>query len=287
MLPWWAKMGAKLALSRLPVSYGFWKKLGIFRHGEMMVPDRAISAFEGHIASALERTQLPSGFHSLELGPGDSILTGFVARAHGASVAWLVDAGAFAETDLAACRAIVERLGESGHAVPHISATTPSGAMADANIRYLTDGTRSLKTIPTGSIHYFWSQVVLEHVYRGEFLEMMQELRRVVCEDSIGVHSIDFRDHLGGALNNLRFADKIWEAPGFRDSGFYTNRIRPREMIAMLETAGFDVELVQESRWPGIPTPRSAMAPQFAGLDDEDFLVREVRVVLRPRPANA
>jgi len=284
MLPWWAKLGAKLALARLPIPYGFWKKLGIFRHGEMMVPERAIAAFEGHIASALERTTLPAGFNSLELGPGDSVLTGFVARAHGAGKAWLIDAGPFAETDVAGCRAIVELLSGRGRPLPPVTAQTLAGAMSDAGICYLTQGTSSLATIPAASVHYFWSQVVLEHVYRHEFPDMMRELRRVVHPGAIGVHSIDFRDHLGGALNNLRFADKVWEAPGFRDSGFYTNRIRPREMIAMMEAAGFDVELIQESRWPAMPTPRRAMAPEFQGLADEDFMVREIRVVLRPRP---
>jgi len=32
-LPWWAKIGAKLALSRAPAAYAVWQRMGLFRHG--------------------------------------------------------------------------------------------------------------------------------------------------------------------------------------------------------------------------------------------------------------
>jgi hypothetical protein len=282
-LPWWMKIGAKLGLARLPVSYGFWKRFGVFRHGEMMVPERAIAAFQGHFEDATKRGGFPDGFQSLELGPGDSVLSGFVARAYGAQRAWLVDAGSFAETDVESCRRTISLLASQGRSLPPIAASTLPAAMADANVVYLTEGTRSYGAIPDGSIQFFWSQVVLEHVYRAEFPALMRELRRVVAPDAIGVHSIDFRDHLGGGLNNLRRPDEIWEAPRFRDSGFYTNRIRPREMIGLMESAGFSVEVVSEQRWPELPLARGKMASQFRQFADEDFMVRDMRVMMRPR----
>jgi SAM-dependent methyltransferase len=281
-LPWWVKMGAKLGLARLPVPYGFWKKLGIFRHGEMMVPERAVSAFESHFADATARATLPAGFHSLELGPGDSVLSGFVARAFGAGKAWLVDAGPFAETGIDGCRELIELLTARGKPLPGITGDTLAQAMAQAEVEYLTDGTRSMAEIPDASIDFAWSQVVLEHIYREDFPALMRELRRVMKPDAIGVHSIDFRDHLGGGLNNLRFADDLWEQPKFRDSGFYTNRIRPREMIGLMQAAGFSVEVIDQQRWPSLPLPRDRMAPQFAAFADEDFMVCEIRVVMRP-----
>lgn len=281
-LPWWAKMGAKLGLARLPISYDFWKRLGIFRHGEMMVPERAISAFRSHYEDAVRRG-LPADFNSLELGPGDSVLSGFVARAYGAKRAWLIDAGPFAETDAEGCRKVVELLAQQGKPLEPVTASTVEDVMANASVGYLTEGTKSFAVIPDGSIAFFWSQVVLEHVYREEFPRMMRELRRVVSADAVGIHSIDFRDHLGGGLNNVRFSDRIWEAPKFRDSGFYTNRIRPREMIAMMEEAGFSVEIISEQRWPQLPLSRDKMAPQFSKFADEDFMVCDMRVAMRPR----
>ncbi|MBK5961872.1 hypothetical protein CCR97_27225 [Rhodoplanes elegans] len=281
-LPWWVKMGAKLGLARLPVPYGFWKKLGIFRHGEMMVPERAISAFESHFADATTRADPPAGFHCLELGPGDSVLSGFVARGFGAGRAWLLDAGPFAETGIEGVRDLRDLLAARGRPLPAISADTLAQAMQQANIVYLTEGTRSMAEIPDASIDFTWSQVVLEHVYRADFSLLMRELRRVMKPGAIGVHSIDFRDHLGGGLNNLRFPDEIWEQPKFRDSGFYTNRIRPREMIGLMQAEGFSVDVIGQQRWPSLPLPRDRMAPQFALFADEDFMVCEIRVVMRP-----
>jgi hypothetical protein len=110
----------------------------------------------------------------------------------------------------------------------------------------------------------------------------MKELRRVAAPDAIGVHSVDFRDHLGGGLNNVRFGDDVWETRAFRTSGFYTNRIRPREMIGLMETAGFSVEVISEQRWPALPLSRDRMAPQFRKFTDEDFMVCEVRLIMRP-----
>ncbi|TFV34844.1 methyltransferase domain-containing protein [Bradyrhizobium frederickii] len=281
-VPWWAKLGIKLGLARLPVPYALWKRIGLFRHGEMMVPERAISAFASHFQSAVQNGQVPEKFRSLELGPGDSVLSGFVARAFGAEKAWLADAGPFAETDIASCRALLELLASRGHAVAPLKSATLPDAMKEYGVVYLTDGTSSLKAIPDQSIDFTWSQVVLEHIYRDEFPALMKELRRVVAPGGIGVHSIDFRDHLGGGLNNLRFGDDVWETQAFRTSGFYTNRIRPREMIDLMKAAGFRVEVISEQRWPKLPLARDRMASQFRAFADEDFLVCEIRVIMRP-----
>lgn len=34
-LPWWSRIAAKIVLSRLPAGYGLWRRIGLFRHGEM------------------------------------------------------------------------------------------------------------------------------------------------------------------------------------------------------------------------------------------------------------
>lgn len=284
-LPWWAKLGAKLALARLPVPYGFWRQAGLFRHGEMNVPAHALKTFDSYYQRAAAHAPLAHGFCSLELGPGDSVLSGLIARAYGASHAWLVDAGAFADTDVSACRQTVEMLRAQGRLIPDIDgAISLPEVLQRAGIEYLTQGTASLASIPDASVDFFWSQVVLEHVPRAEFPVLLQELRRIVSPGAIGVHSIDFRDHLGGGLNNLRFSNATWEGRAFRDSGFYTNRIRPREMLVMFSEAGFDVELVGQTRWPEMPIRRSLLAREFHALLDEDFMVAEIEIIVRPKP---
>lgn len=283
-MPWWSKLGLKLLLSRLPLPYGFWRGLGLFRHGYMDDPQRAIRTYEKYHAQAQPQGGFPPGFRVLELGPGDSVLSGLVARAYGAGKVWLVDAGNFADTGVNACQRTVGALRERGLGLPSIEgvASLPDVLRA-LNIDYLTRGTKSLAQIPDASIDFFWSQVVLEHVPRDEFAELLQQLRRVVKPGGVGVHSIDFRDHLGGGLNNLRFSRERWESSFFRGGGFYTNRLRPREMLAMFSEAGFAVELLAETRWPEMPIRQQDLAPEFRALPEEDFMVAEIEVLLRPR----
>jgi SAM-dependent methyltransferase len=283
-LPWWAKLYAKLVLARLPVPYSLWRRLKLFRHGEMNDPARAIRTFENYYRRAREHVGLASDFTVLELGPGDSVLSGLIARSMGASQAWLIDAGAFADTDVAACHRTLALLKQAGHRDLGLSdATSVDEALRRANVTYLTRGTASLSDIPDASIDFFWSQVVLEHVPHDEFPELLRQLRRIVKPQGVGVHSVDFRDHLSNALNNLRFSRQTWEGRAFRSSGFYTNRIRPGAMLELFNEAGFGVKVLAETNWPNIPTPRAAMAKPFCDLPDAELRLAEYEVLLRPR----
>lgn len=282
-LPWWAKLSAKLVLSRLPVSYATWRKLGLFRHGEMDQSGRAMATFRSYFDKANAVVPLPAGFTSLELGPGDSVLAGIVAKGYGAERVYMVDAGAFAASDMNACMEVVRALQHAGMTAPDISrCRSLAEVYACCDISYLTRGTASFSEIPDSSIDFFWSQVVLEHVPRAEFPRLLRELRRVVRPGAVGVHSIDFRDHLGGGRNNLRFSEKIWESSVFHNSGFYTNRIPCSEMLRLFENAGFEVKVLHRTNWPELPLARKRLAEPFQRLSDEDLRTAEVEVLLRP-----
>ena len=89
-IPWWAKLGTKVALSQLPVDYQRWRGLPVFRHGAMEDSDYALRVFRTHV----ERTiGFVEGRTVLELGPGDSVATAVCAAAYGAARIYLVDAG--------------------------------------------------------------------------------------------------------------------------------------------------------------------------------------------------
>lgn len=281
--PWWLTLCAKLILARVPASYHLWRRIGLFRHGEMNIPQKAIDTFRSYFQCANKYASLRPGFHSLELGPGDSILSGIAARAHGADRVWLIDVGAFASTDVIACQRTVELLATEGKPMPSISgAKELSDVLSRTGISYLTNGTVSLREIPDASVDLFWSQVVFEHVYRDEIPVVLAELRRIVKPNAVGVHGIDFRDHLGGGLNNLRFSRRIWESWIFRNSGFYTNRIQPSEMVDFFKKAGFHVRVVREMRWPSMPIDRRKLDSAFSTLSDSDLLTAEMEIIVRP-----
>src|SRR6185312_11554022 len=103
-IPWWAKLSAKLVLSRLPVPYRVWQRLGLFRHGCMDTLRYAIDVFDYHVGRAGLTASL-SGKTILELGPGDSVATAVIAAAHGAC-AILVDSGSFVRADVALYQAL-------------------------------------------------------------------------------------------------------------------------------------------------------------------------------------
>ena len=62
-VPWQIKILAKILLRRLPLSYAFWKRLGIFKHGQMDSVDYSYKIFKAHF----DRVNPPPNFISLEL----------------------------------------------------------------------------------------------------------------------------------------------------------------------------------------------------------------------------
>lgn len=281
ILPWWSKIGAKILLSRLPFGYSLWQKIGFFRHGAMDTSAYAIGVFDAHVAKAGLSGKL-AGKRILELGPGDSIATAIIAAAHGAQ-AVLVDAGAFVRSDVAPYLEVARVHREKfGSTLPEItSGDRIDSILSRCGAEYHTRGLASLREIKSGSIDLIFSQAVLEHIRRHEFLETMKECRRILKPGGIATHQVDLRDHLGGALNHLRFTEKTWESDLFTGSGFYTNRIQYSQMLELCTQAGFTVVEAPAKRWAALPTPKRKLVPEFSALSDEELGVSVFDVVLR------
>jgi SAM-dependent methyltransferase len=276
-VPWPAKLAAKLLLARLPLEHGVWRRLSLFQHGEMADPAYADDVFQQHFGHA-ERLGVGAGFVGLELGPGDTVSSALLARVAGASRCYLVDVAPFAVRELEPYRALAGYLHD-----PELAAADSFDQLLErTGGDYRTEGLASLRSLPAASVDFAWSHAVLEHVRRDEFDETARELRRVVRPGGVVSHRIDLRDHLADGLHSLRFPERVWESSLFRRSGFYTNRLRCSELLASFERAGFEVETVEKSRWPQPRLPRSRLAKQFRSLSDDDLLVFDVAVVLRP-----
>jgi SAM-dependent methyltransferase len=280
-VPWWAKIGAKLALSRLPIPYSFWSRVALFRHGDMSDPRRAINAFRAHFHRAQAVRPLDPGFAVMELGPGDSVLSAGVARAFGASKTYLVDAGDFARRDPELFYALVRSLPAAG--LPALD--LPKGLAFEAvlstiNAQYLTGGVASLAAVATGSVDLVWSSVVLEHIHKGDFDRFASELARILKPSGVMSHAVDLRDHLGGSLNNLRFSEELWESEGWRKSGFYTNRLSQAEIITAFTRAGLRVVSIANDLWPAPPLSRAKMNEQFKNRTDDELCIAGFDIVL-------
>ncbi|MEO8636436.1 MAG: class I SAM-dependent methyltransferase [Gemmatimonadales bacterium] len=277
LIPWRLKLGAKVALSRLPLGYGLWQRLQLFRHGQMTELGYAERVFAGHV----DLIPPPTDGHApvlLELGPGDSLLNLLLGYRRGAAHIWLVDAGKFAVDDAAFYSKAAATLG-----IGVGPWRTMAEMCAACRGSYLTEGLASLRSLPTASVDFIWSQAVLEHVRLADFENTARELRRVLRPEGRMSHQIDFRDHLGGRLNSLRFSPARWEGPLFSESGFYTNRLRLGEVVQCFEAAGFAVEVRTPTIWPALPTPRAVMDSAFRTLPDSDLLVSDAHLVMQPR----
>lgn len=280
-LPWRLKIVLKLLLARMPVPRRVWNRAKVFRHGHMRDPSYALGVFDRHFG----RVDFPakSGeFVCLELGPGDSLLSAVVARGRGASHTYLVDVASFADVDVRFYAQAAAQLRLAGLAAPEIDPTASVPDMLNRlSADYLIDGLASLRTLPSASVDFVWSQSVLQHIRKAEFQATMAEVHRLLRPGGVCSHSVDLKDCIGGALNNLRFSEGFWENDFVAGSGFYTNRIRFTEMQDIWRSVGFVPEVISTSNWGSMATPRSRLAPGFRQLTEDELLVSAFEVILR------
>lgn len=280
-LPWVVNIAAKIVLSRMPVSYRTWKKMGFFNAGEMDRPEYAFKVFQRHL-QASGVTSKVEPFTCLELGPGDSVSAALIASSLGASRTYLVDAGAFATPDMNAYRAMAKYLERKGLSVRDISSVQSiHGLLSLCSGIYLIEGLKSLRDVPSASVDFVFSHASLQQVRRSEFSPIMKELRRIQKPDGVGSYAVSMRDLIGGEANDLRFSTRAWESPVMAGAGFYTNRLRYSQMTSIFAQAGFKIEVTHVGRWEKLPIPREKLATEFLKLSDDDLRTYEWDVLLR------
>ena len=280
-IPWWLKLGAKIVLSRMPLNYKAWQSLGLFRHGRMDQSDYLMRVFTNHMSRTNMVGQL-KGKTILELGPGDSIGTALIGASHGAKVV-LIDTGAYATQRIDFYGQLSEKLQSSGLNPPDLSkACSLDDILKSCKARYFVDGLPSFNSLESASVDLIFSQAVLEHVRKKEFVDLLGECRRVLSSSGISSHRVDLKDHLGGNLNNLRFSEGVWESDFFIKSGFYTNRIRFTEMIEVFKKSGFQVDMLNLNYFDKLPINPKRLHSDFASLPENELMISGFDVVLRP-----
>ncbi len=275
-IPWFAKMALKVLLAKIPFSYALWVKLGVFRHGDTSKNLRNLhESYERYHNFFIQKFgHAPRNV--LELGPGDSAGHALTASIYGAQKSWLVDVGEFATSDEEHYRAYFDYMRE--HGLIRKEAPAPASFFREdvlkfSNAEYLTNGLSDLKQVPEESVELSFSTAVLEHVRRAEFQDHMHALFRAHKSNTLSSHWVDLHDHLGGALNSMRFSKDVWETSHVQHAGFYTNRLTMGEMMECAANAGFSVELAKVIRWRSLPTARADMHADFATKSEEELNV--------------
>jgi hypothetical protein len=255
-------------LSLLPLSYSSWFRLGLFRHGTMVDESYARRVFEFH---RREMTDLPDGAVCVEIGPGDSLFTAISAKRAGFARSILIDVGRYASSDLKIFAAAARNGGIAEDRIRRW--TSVEDALEDLDAVYLTDGLASLRSLPDNSVHLVFSQAVLEHVRKSEYPQIVAEMKRILVPGGVTSHQVDLQDHLSGGLNNLRFADSVWEGPVFSGASFYTNRLSRSEHRKVFEDAGFRVISMTEKKFDHVPIERRSLSPQFSDRTEDELAV--------------
>ena len=283
LIPWQLKIFIKIVFSQLGIDYSFLQKYKFVRHGKMDQVEYALKIFQEHILSMGINLNDLKGKTILELGPGDSITTALIASSYGAR-AILIDSHSAAIKDIKFYKHLALKLKAYDINVIDLSIVSSfEEILSILDSEYYVHGINSFSEIQSNTIDYIFSQAVLEHIRKKDFSKLMDENRRVIKDFGLISHSVDLKDHLSYALNNLRFSESIWESEFMSQASFYTNRIGFDEMIRRFNSAKFNVDLKMVKRWDKLPTPRKRMALPFKNLSEENLLVSEFKVLLKPK----
>jgi hypothetical protein len=280
-VPWWAKLGLKLGLAAVGLHGNRARSFGLARHSfSKDDPERVMGA-----RTWLDQAEAIMGRRPrtlLEIGPGGMVVRTPVLVGLGMQRIWFADTDDSGPSDPGPYLAAAAMARAHGVPVPDLTGCADRAAiLARCGASLLIGGPAVLSAIPDGGVDLVVSEVTMEHVRRDEIAPLLAQLRRVTAPDGLGMHAIDFQDHLGGGLQHLRFSNAFWASPLVGKAGVYLNRLGLSAMVSRFRRAGFEVEvrdaMVWQKRPPGPAKPHpEAMRPA------EDDRVAQAMLLVRP-----
>ena len=280
---WQLKIIAKLILSRLPLDYRSWSKFKVFKHGDMDNSEYAFNVLKKHVAHLdVKRDRAWKG---LELGPGDGVMSALLAPIFYNGSIDLVDSGDFVNKNISVYKSHIDKYARLNSQYEYSSLDFSKNLdklLTSVGSNYYTKGLTSMESLKASSYDFIFSHAVFEHIRKSEFVDTIKECHRLLGSDGLMSHQVDFKDHLGGQLNNMRFSSKLWESDWFASqSGFYTNRMKITEMIDICEKVGFVVEVYSVSMFDTVPIKASQLAKEFKKLSKDDLLTSGAHLIMR------
>jgi SAM-dependent methyltransferase len=113
-------------------------------------------------------------------------------------------------------------------------------------INYISPGDAADTRLPAQSIDFHTSFTVFEHIPLEILRKILEEGNRIIKNDGLFVHRIDYSDHFShsdesiSAINFLKYSDDEWK----RYAGnryMYMNRLRHDDFISLLESVGHSI----------------------------------------------
>jgi hypothetical protein len=115
--------------------------------------------------------------------------------------------------------------------------------LALCKIEYIAPGNAANTGLPIRSIDFHTSYTVFEHVSPEVLTQILEEGIRIISNDGLFIHHIDYTDHFShtdpniSAINFLQYSDDEW----VRYAGnryMYSNRLRHDDFVSLFQSAG-------------------------------------------------
>jgi hypothetical protein len=109
-------------------------------------------------------------------------------------------------------------------------------------IDYIAPGNATNTGLPTRSIDFHTSYTVFEHISPEALKQILEEGNRIISNDGLFIHRIDYSDHFShsdrniSAINFLQYSDDEW----MRYAGnryMYMNRLRHDDFVSLFQSA--------------------------------------------------
>ena len=272
---WKIKFLIKCAAGILPLSYHFWRCFGIFRHGKMDDLEYAQRIFSKHFRFFEGET---SRKIVLEIGPGDSIISGLIANSQGFEQTYLVDVSDFVSKDIRFYEPAMKRLFKD-----QISVASFHELLSKMQISYLTNGLNSLRMIESESIDFIFGNSVIQHIHKSQIEIYLREMFRILKFGSVASFRIDLRDMIDDSLNHLRFSEKFWNSIFMSKMIFHTNRLRSSDWEKICTNVGFSITHSKYDRWEKLPMSRNNFSSEFDKYKTNELLVSGLDLVLKKK----
>tara|TARA_B100000768_G_C11281737_1_gene379019 strand:- start:2754 stop:3632 length:879 start_codon:yes stop_codon:yes gene_type:complete len=246
----------KILLFYIPILKRVLKFMGFYSPGKMLDTSYAIKTYMLHQNAYDEFCNTASSKKTmLEIGPGGSNLSSFIAHLKGFSRSVLIDIEPLHKN-------VLKNSEDNFNKIKfdlldskkfHPDESFKIIGFNDINYEHMSEGSSSLEKLPSNSIDFLWSHSVLQHIHINALNKLLKEMHRVLKPEGIMSHKIDLKDCIAYGLNNMRFSDNVWHSDLFFNSGFYTNRIRKDELLNYFILNDFEIIKEEHTFFNKIP----------------------------------
>jgi len=150
--------------------------------------------------------------------------------------------------------------------------------LASCGITYLAPADATHTPLRPGSVDFHFSNTTLEHIPPDILGGILREGNRIVKDDGLFIHRIDYSDHFSHSdrrisrINFLQYSEQQWN----RYAGnryMYMNRLRHDDMLTAFRRAGHQIVLEEPDVYRELLEPvekgRLKLADRFTGKGDE------------------